>query len=77
MINIIRKGNKAIPIVRFTCQECGCIFDADKNSYIPIRDAENKTYACSTCPDCGEDVYEQITDTNETDESKKYVEKFL
>lgn len=41
MINIIRKGNKTISIVRFTC------------------------------PDCGEDVYKQVTDTNETDESKK------
>lgn len=71
MINIIRKGNKLMPIVRFTCQECGCIFDADRNSYIPIRRAKKMTYAYSTCPDCGENVYEQITDTNETDINKK------
>lgn len=62
MINIIRKGNKSTPIVRFTCQGCGCIFDADKNSYIPIRRAKNTTYAYSTCPDCDEYVFEQITE---------------
>lgn len=71
MINIIRKGNKSMPIVRFTCPECGCIFDADENSYLPLRNAEHKTYAYITCPDCGEDVHEQVTDINETNESKK------
>lgn len=45
---------------RFTCEICGCVFEADKGEYYGISQMESldnlPRYKCK-CPTCGSMVY--------------------
>ena len=41
---------------RFTCQRCGCVFEADKEEYNSGMQY-NEIYYKSQCPTCGTTVY--------------------
>ena len=59
MIGIIKQGKQAdkLPIMRFNCYSCGCIFTANKDDYVLQEDFKNKgrlliqSYFCD-CPNC-------------------------
>ena len=56
-IKIIKPGKKPDTIRRFTCSHCGCVFEADKDSYGLVCDAYRRQWAYITCPTCGRKVY--------------------
>lgn len=37
----------------FYCQECGCLFEADKDDYELVEDADKRCFVVASCPDCG------------------------
>jgi len=53
MVKIIKEGNLDLlrKIVRFECDECGCVFEADKDSY-EIASQYNEQYYKVKCPYC-------------------------
>lgn len=51
MIQIIRQGNLKEPVMRFVCPNCGCVFEADRESY---------KQCFTSCPCCKNNVsYEE------------------
>jgi len=57
-MTIIVEGdlNRLNKVKRFSCRECGCVFDADKTEYT-AESQYNETYYKCTCPTCGNTVY--------------------
>lgn len=56
MKTIVHFGKEFLPIIRFGCPKCQCVFDADNRDYIYERDPEEvkeKLRAVSPCPMCG------------------------
>lgn len=43
----------------FYCRECGCLFEADKDDYKLVTEAD-KQIAMTSCPDCGHEVYKEV-----------------
>lgn len=56
-IKIIKRGKKPDTTERFECSYCGCVFDADNDSYGLVCDACESQWAYITCPTCGHKVY--------------------
>ena len=57
-IKIIKPGKKPETTKRFTCEHCGCVFEADEDSYRLNMDiTEGTPYAYAICPTCGLKVY--------------------
>lgn len=42
----------------FYCRSCGCLFEADKDDYKLVPEAD-KQIAMTSCPDCGHEVYKE------------------
>ena len=40
----------------FYCRECGCLFEADKDDYELVEDADKRFFVVTSCPDCGQEV---------------------
>lgn len=60
MIQIIREGNLKTPVFRFVCSNCGCVFEADKESYKLCFTSYNTLILTAQCPCCDTDVsYEE------------------
>lgn len=65
MKHIVKHGNN---ILRFTCRECRCVYECDKEDYAEAieRDDENKNeiialHYYAICPEC--DLLNAITKT--------------
>ena len=60
MMMIIKNGdlNKIMQIERFTCQHCGCVFEANKKEY-QIHYQYNEEYLAVKCPFCNFHVYKE------------------
>lgn len=56
-IKIIKPGKKPDTIERFECPHCGCVFEADKDSYGLVCGTCERQWAYITCPTCGHKVY--------------------
>ena len=52
MIQIIRQGNLKEPVMRFVCFECGCVFEADRESYKQCFTSCNTFIFSANCPCC-------------------------
>lgn len=55
MKHIVKHGNN---VLRFTCRECRCVYECDKDSYAEAieRNDENEIVALhyyAICPECG------------------------
>lgn len=63
-MTIIRPGNEAAinTIVRFSCDMCGCLFEADSSEYKIQRDFRNGRYFSCPCPTCKRTVYSRPED---------------
>lgn len=60
MIQIIREGNLKEPVIRFVCFNCGCVFEADRESYKQCFASYNTIISTANCPCCNTDVnYEE------------------
>ena len=57
MIKIIKEGSprNLHSIKRFHCYKCGCIFEADDESYSAHLD-RNEIYINANCPYCNETI---------------------
>ena len=57
-MEIIQKGDtkRLLKIKRFTCKECGCVFEANKTEY-KYGSQYNEGYYYCNCPCCGNKVY--------------------
>lgn len=52
MKRVIEHGQPKKNIIRrFVCTHCGCVFEADAESYKHVLD-RNEEYFYSTCPEC-------------------------
>lgn len=51
MIQVIREGNSKLPIIKFKCLECNCVFVADKDDYKLIATSDDLAYI-TDCPHC-------------------------
>lgn len=51
MIQVIREGNLKLPIIKFKCLRCNCVFVADKDDYKLIPTSDNLAYI-TDCPHC-------------------------
>lgn len=51
MIQIIRQGNFKLPIIKFKCLRCNCVFVADKDDYKLIATSDDLAYI-TDCPHC-------------------------
>ena len=57
-IKIIKPGKKPDTIERFECSHCGCVFDADMDSYrLNLDITEGTPYVYALCPTCCHTVY--------------------
>lgn len=52
MIQIIRQGNLKEPVMRFVCPNCGCVFEADRESYKECFTLYNTCILSASCPCC-------------------------
>lgn len=61
-MKIIQPGdlNKPKKTKRFTCDNCGCIFEADKTEYKAEDSGRNETFYHADCPTCGDLVYAEL-----------------
>lgn len=56
-MKIIKFGDRQKKAIkRFVCDECGCIFEADRAEY-ETRFHRNETYYAVNCPCCNKVVY--------------------
>lgn len=64
MIKIIKDGSydSLHSIKRFHCNKCGCIFDADDESYLVKSNNKNEFYITVNCPYCDELVCRNFED---------------
>ena len=54
MIKIIREGKIDMQVLRFTCQNCGCIFEGEKEDYNwSYYQRDNEAICSIKCPCCG------------------------
>lgn len=54
MIKIIREGKIDKQVLRFTCQNCGCIFEGEKGDYNwSYYQRDNEAICSIKCPCCG------------------------
>lgn len=60
-MKIIKKGREKDlkKTKRFTCRECGCVFEADKGEY-QSGQQYNETYFFCKCPFCGKEAPETV-----------------
>lgn len=58
-MEIIKHGDheKLLQIMKFNCDNCGCIFKADKNEYSRESAPYNGVLYTCNCPECGDKVY--------------------
>ena len=57
-IKIIKPGKKPDATERFECPHCGCVFDADRDSYgLNLDIIEGTPYIYALCPTCCHTVY--------------------
>lgn len=63
MIKIIKEGSydSLHSIKRFHCNKCGCIFEADDESYSAHLD-KNEIYVTINCPYCNELISRNFED---------------
>ena len=52
-MKIIKKGTKPKTTKRFTCSNCGCIFECDEGEYEKHFDQRDGGYSEAICPTCG------------------------
>ena len=64
MIKIIKDGSYDIlhSIKRFHCNKCGCIFEADDESYSANSNNMNEFYITINCPYCNERINRKFED---------------
>lgn len=43
----------------FYCRSCGCLFEADRDDYKLVTEAD-KQIAMTSCPDCGREVAKEV-----------------
>ena len=57
-MKIIKAGDvtRMQAIRRFSCEHCGCIFEADRTEYRTEHDFRNDALYVHPCPTCGRDV---------------------
>lgn len=53
-MKIIKKGKIPTTFIRFTCCNCGCVFECEKGEY--ACDLVRNCYEAK-CPTCGKKVY--------------------
>lgn len=57
-IKIIKLGKKPDTVKRFTCEHCGCVFEADRHDYEETFDGRDGCYYYEVdYPNCGCTVY--------------------
>lgn len=44
-------------IIRFTCRDCGCVWEAGKDEYTYNFDQKDGEYSSMKCPCCGTKTY--------------------
>lgn len=44
----------------FYCRFCGCLFEADKDDYKLVEDADKRRFVVTSCLDCGHEVYKEV-----------------
>lgn len=61
ILHIVREGNKELlyKIRTFECDECGCIFEANKDEY-KYGEQYNETYYYCVCPCCQRTTYHEV-----------------
>lgn len=60
MFQIIRQGYLKTPVFRFVCRNCGCVFEADRESYKQHFTSYNTFIFTAQCPCCKNNVsYEE------------------
>lgn len=69
IIKILKKGDLIIPqnIKRFSCADCGCVFEADSSEYTLANQLEamhDGIIAKCECPTCSRMVYLYGGDNN-------------
>lgn len=55
-MKIIKKGTIPKTTKRFTCLNCGCIFECDEREYKMHFDQRDGDYSEADCPTCGRRV---------------------
>ena len=57
-MNIIKKGDlkRLDKTRRFSCDKCGCVWEANQTEYRHENDRHCDLIVCS-CPTCGNDTY--------------------
>ena len=57
-MKIIKPGDpvKQAAIRRFSCEHCGCVFEADRTEYRDMKDCRNGHFYLHPCPTCGREV---------------------
>lgn len=53
-MKIIKEGNLELlkKYVRFECNHCGCVFEAEKGEYVIHSDQREGTWYSVKCPTC-------------------------
>lgn len=59
-IKIIKPGKKPDTTRRFTCDHCGCVFDADLDDYETVTGQDNWLDYRAICPACRERVWNSV-----------------
>lgn len=60
-MKIIKEGNAEPKVKRFSCNYCGCVFEADETEYRPLADAiaymKDGIDSFCICPCCEKTAY--------------------
>lgn len=59
-MKIIKKGKTPKTTKRFTCHNCGCVFECEVNEYNVTFDQKDGNYIDAVCPTCGKRVYRDL-----------------
>lgn len=61
-MKIIKKGNLEKPkqIKRFQCDNCGCVFEAEKGEYKYVVATRNEEFYICECPYCHKETSNEV-----------------
>lgn len=74
-MKIIKQGNleKLKQIKRFKCDNCGCVFEAEKDEYRYVCSSRNEDYYSCICPYCNKETSNEITIKNGNKSQMEYL----